>query len=650
MRFCPVCHERYDDAVRFCVRDGSELPMDEAEARLGTTVLGQFELLEVVGKGAMGTVYRAWQAGMERQVAVKILHPELMRDPKVVARFDREARAVAKLTHPNIVTSFVVGETLDGLPFLAMEYVEGESLDEALAAAGPMEPARALRIALQITSALSEAHAEGIVHRDLKPANILLTHRRRMPDFVKILDFGIAKILRGDVESRESIESRLTREGAIFGTPHYIAPEQASGSETDHRADLYSLGCILFRMLTGKVPFDGAGMTVLLAHIGQPPPSARSLVPSLDPQLDALLGKLLAKDPADRYQSAEELADALERAGGGRTRLGSSSEATAGEASPPHLAAAPVDEPVGASLLEVDVGSAPASRDSSLPAAQVSELPVVPRRRGGWLVAGGLAAVGAAAAAVMFFQQRGDATPPAEPSAAPVAEAPPREPPAPEPPGRDPTPPAPAAPPEDLRTVTVGEGGYAIRAQVPRNPRVDETYVLTFDVLDPSGAPLAAPTLSASVELPSDKEESFLAAAAAGTAGRYTVERRFVEAGHHHVHVFPSPAEPEMHIWFDIPVADANGKIPEHRPAPKKKPRSTLAARPSAPPPPPAEPEPPPPAQPPAETSLVEDEPPKALPPAEPPQVEPAPARPPPRAQRPRRPRVTPRPNPDGLE
>src|SRR5262245_1397667 len=143
MRFCPLCHERYDDAVRFCVRDGSELPMDEAEARLGTTVLGQFELLEVVGKGAMGTVYRAWQAGMERQVAIKILHPELMRDPKVVARFDREARAVAKLTHPNIVTSFVVGETLDGLPFLAMEYVEGESLDDVLTRDGAMDPARA---------------------------------------------------------------------------------------------------------------------------------------------------------------------------------------------------------------------------------------------------------------------------------------------------------------------------------------------------------------------------------------------------------------------------------------------------------------------------------------------------------------------------
>jgi hypothetical protein len=355
-------------------------------------------------------------------------------------------------------------------------------------------------------------------------------------------------------------------------------------------------------MLTGKVPFDGPGMTVLLAHIGQPPPSARELNPGLDPQLDALLLKLMAKDPADRFQSAEALADALERAGGGRPRLSASGDALAAEASPPYLPAS-VDEPINESLLAVEpappVGAA--SRDSSLPAAQVSELPVVPRRRGGWVVLGGLAAVAvAAAAAVMFFQERGDTPPPAE-AAATVAEAPPRDPPRVEPAAPENKPPAPALspePPGDLRTVTVGEEGYAIRARVPRSPRIGESYLLTFDVIDPSGRPLGEPHLRAIVELPDDREESIQAPAVAGAPGRFSVERTFAAAGRHHVHLYPSPSQSDLHIWFDVMVADANGKIPERSVArpPKKKRASPLATSgirmvaPEPPPPPLAEP------------------------------------------------------------
>src|SRR5215470_2089073 len=179
MRFCPVCHGRYEDVSRFCPRDGIPLPSDEDDPRIGTVLFGQFELLDLAGEGAMGSVYRAWQTGMERQVAVKILRPELLRDPSVVKRFDREARAVARLQHPNIVTVFLVGATEDGLPFIVMEFVDGEPLADMLKDEPMLEPLRVLRLARQITSALTEAHAEGIVHRDLKPANILVTHRRR---------------------------------------------------------------------------------------------------------------------------------------------------------------------------------------------------------------------------------------------------------------------------------------------------------------------------------------------------------------------------------------------------------------------------------------------------------------------------------------
>ena len=291
MRICPRCHGRYEDQSRFCPRDGAPLPGAKDDPRIGSVLLGQFELLDVCGKGAMGTVYRAWQTGMDRQVAVKILRSELLRDPSVVKRFHREARAVARIQHPNIVTVFLVGETADGVPFLAMEYVEGEVLADVLDRERALPAVRGLRIARQIASALADAHSFGIVHRDLKPANLLLAQRRRAADFVKVLDFGIAKILRGEDAPPEAGdkpgESRLSRTGTIFGTPHYISPEQAAGTEVDHRADIYSLGVILYRMMTGRLPFEGTGVAVLLAHMQKAPPRPCELAADLDPRVEA---------------------------------------------------------------------------------------------------------------------------------------------------------------------------------------------------------------------------------------------------------------------------------------------------------------------------------------------------------------------------
>jgi eukaryotic-like serine/threonine-protein kinase len=314
MRFCPQCHGRYEDGSRFCPRDGAALPQDDDDPRIGTVLMGQFELLATCGKGAMGTVYRAWQTPMDRQVAIKLLRPELIRDPAVVKRFDREARAVARIVHPNIVTFFLVGATDDALPFVVMEYVDGPSLAQVVDAEPRFEPARALRIGRQITSALAEAHAEGIVHRDLKPANILLAQRRRTQDFVKVVDFGIAKVLRGETTNLRATdpESRLTRTGAVFGTPHYLSPEQAAGAEVDHRADLYSLGVILYRLITGRLPFDGTGIAVLIQHIQQALPPPREVFPQIDPRLERFLVKALEKDPNERFQSAEEMSDALD--------------------------------------------------------------------------------------------------------------------------------------------------------------------------------------------------------------------------------------------------------------------------------------------------------------------------------------------------
>jgi len=310
MMSCPRCQRSFDDGVRFCPADGSLVTAAVEDRNLGRVLLGQFELREVCGRGAMGTVYVAYQRSMDRVVAVKILRRELLKEPEVVRRFLREARAAAKLQHPNIVTVHMVGETDDGLPFLVMEHIDGVSLEAICEAQGPQPIARVLSLGRQIAIALAEAHHAGIVHRDLKPANILVTDRSRVPDQVKVLDFGIAKIVN-NIESDQSI---VTRDGVIFGTPHYIAPEQATGAEIDHRADLYSLGVILFRLSTGRLPFEGsAGMQVVLKHLRDAPPKPRDLEPQLPQSLEKLILDCLAKDRALRPADAEAIIQALDR-------------------------------------------------------------------------------------------------------------------------------------------------------------------------------------------------------------------------------------------------------------------------------------------------------------------------------------------------
>ena len=312
---CPRCSRSYDEGVRFCPVDGALVQAGVEDRNLGTVLLGQFEVRDVCGRGAMGTVYRAYQRNMDRIVAVKILRRELLKEPEVVRRFLREARASAKLQHPNIVTVHLVGETDDGVPFLVMEHVEGVALEQICEAQGPQPVTRLLSLAKQIANALAEAHDAGIIHRDLKPANILITDRSRVPDLVKVLDFGIAKIVHA------ADQSVLTRDGVIFGTPHYIAPEQATGGEIDHRVDLYSLGVILFRLATGRLPFEGtAGMQVVLKHLREQPPKPRTIDPTLPVGLEALILACLAKEPAQRPKDAPAVVEALERIASDPTR------------------------------------------------------------------------------------------------------------------------------------------------------------------------------------------------------------------------------------------------------------------------------------------------------------------------------------------
>ena len=264
MTECTHCRKRYDDSVRFCPVDGFAVA-PVAEPFIGRLLMGQFQIQSVCGHGATGTVYRAVQAGMERAVAVKVLRADLLKDADVVRRFVREARAGAKLNHQNIATVHLVGQTDEGVPFIVMEYVEGLALASILAVGKPLPLGRIAHLGTQIASALSEAHSQGIVHRDLKPENILLTERRGETDVVKVVDFGIAKMIAHAAPG----EDPISRMGTVFGTPHYIAPEQASGQAVDGRADIYSLGCILYECLTGEPPFVGTPMQVIHQHLNE---------------------------------------------------------------------------------------------------------------------------------------------------------------------------------------------------------------------------------------------------------------------------------------------------------------------------------------------------------------------------------------------
>src|SRR5690606_1817925 len=240
------------------------------------------------------------QTGLDRPVAIKVPTAEIASDPVMARRFAREARSAARIQHPGVVAIYAVGELQDRRPYLAMQLVEGEPLDKILAD-GPLPAVRALRIARQIASALSETHAADVVHRDLKPTNIMWRRDRNGDDRITIVDFGIAVCKPGNADA-----TRLTA-GGLIGTPHYMSPEQAHGEQVDARADLYALGCLLYELVTGTPPFEGSGFEVLLAHLGRPAPLPSDKNASVPEAIDRLCTALMRKKPDDRPQHADEV-------------------------------------------------------------------------------------------------------------------------------------------------------------------------------------------------------------------------------------------------------------------------------------------------------------------------------------------------------
>jgi len=323
MKICPVCSTEYTDDVKFCPNDGQTLrAAAPAHDLVGQVVADRYHVVKKLGEGGMGQVYLAEHVKMGRRSAIKVMNPSMVHDPDAVARFNREASNASRITHPNVCAIYDFGETPDGLIYLAMEFIEGEPLTDLLEREGALPLARAADIFRQTADALQAAHDLGIVHRDLKPDNVMLMRRKGGGDSVKVVDFGIAKAVGGDESGQ-----KVTKTGLVIGTPEFMSPEQLSGDTLDGRSDLYSLALVLYRMLTGKLPFEATTVQeTMIKRLTDEPTTLADARPDLTfpPGLQPVLDTALARTPAERYQSvAKFAADIGAITGGGRPGSGS---------------------------------------------------------------------------------------------------------------------------------------------------------------------------------------------------------------------------------------------------------------------------------------------------------------------------------------
>ncbi len=314
-RPCPQCASPCDDTHKFCPACGfpiGKLATHQDDPLIGRTLPGGYVILELVGIGGMGRVYRAEQTTLGRTVAVKIIHPHLVGEENAAARFITEARAASRLNHPNSVAIIDFGKTSDGQLYLVMEFLRGKDLARVVYEEGPLSFRRTIDVIRQVLAALAESHLLGIIHRDLKPENIILEPTRAGGDFVKVVDFGLAK-----VKAETAPTPSITSPGIVCGTPEYMSPEQGRGDELDARSDLYAMGVIFYQLLTGRLPFEADSPTqVVLAHLTQAPPNPNTVAPERKiPQvLVEVVLKSLSKEAKDRYADADEFSSELAEA------------------------------------------------------------------------------------------------------------------------------------------------------------------------------------------------------------------------------------------------------------------------------------------------------------------------------------------------
>jgi serine/threonine-protein kinase len=414
-KLCPACGASFEDTLAFCPTDGAALRPDGGGPSLvGSVIAGRYLVTEPLGEGGMGMVYLGRHVRLPQQVAIKVMRPEMLADPTAIARFNREAATAASIQHERVVRVYDFGETAEGLVYLAMEFVPGESLKAVLAREGALAPARTAALVRQVAEGLEAAHRMGLVHRDLKPDNILVVREADGREQCKVLDFGIAKAGGAPPDG----ERGLTRTGFVLGTPEYMSPEQVLGESLDARSDVYALALVAFECLAGTLPFETAtpdrGMMARLMHGPRPLPPPRDggdWPAALQPVLDAALARDREGRTASAWGFAQALADALAEP------LAAEAKPMAGTPPPPEAA-----------------GAAPVAADPpAYPAPSPPTTTSTPSRAaGGWRVpaAGALVAV-AAATGWMATRSSSDATGATAPSgadsapiASPVALAP----------------------------------------------------------------------------------------------------------------------------------------------------------------------------------------------------------------------------------
>ncbi len=339
---------------------------------IGRAILnGAFQILQKVGSGGMGAVYKAHQPEMNRMVGIKILHPKLADRKDLVTRFGREARAMSQLSHPNTVRVFHYGELEDGSLYIIMEFLEGKNLNQTVRAEGPFVVTRALPVLIQACGALDEAHKAGIIHRDLKPENIFLVQSGTLRDFAKVLDFGLAKV--GEQQMRPG-SVVLTQEGMVFGTPEFMSPEQAQGKTLTPGSDVYSLACILYEVLTGKLPFDAkSAMDYIALHVTGKPIPLNQRVPgkTFPPLLEQIVHRALAKRPEERFATAADFATSMQWVLNGASHL------------PAYLAPQPIPAGAGAATpVAAKLGRGVPHDDVVVHGVSKPTVPERPNRRG----------------------------------------------------------------------------------------------------------------------------------------------------------------------------------------------------------------------------------------------------------------------------
>ncbi len=427
MRVCPRCASETDEAV--CPADGTQTVGVQADQRtyaVGTLIGNRYRVDDVIGIGGFGAVYRCTNLAMEQTVAVKVLRIEHLSSIEHVKRFSREAQAVSRLKHPNTIHTFDFGTHSDGALYLAMEYLEGETLADRIDQNRCLYWETAVHIAVQACHSLTEAHALGLVHRDLKPENFMLMPVAGDPNFVKVLDFGIAKLQKSPTDARQS---NLTESGMIMGTPTYMSPEQAKGEAIDARSDIYAIGVMLYEMLTGRPPFeDETAMKILVAHINLPPRAFfRVGGPDDVPvEVERVVMQCLEKDPTRRPQTTVQLVDRLMSA----ARKAREPADTRNRVADVTLPTPTAEMPPGATVQLAEAGLSALSEGrvsrSELPAL-VGELAAprvavapAPNRTGLWIAGGALLAVGLGVGVALSLGT--PTSPPKEPSApAPAA-------------------------------------------------------------------------------------------------------------------------------------------------------------------------------------------------------------------------------------